>query len=152
VPLAAQQHPIYQDVRRVSGALSTYCFLLVFAAMGMSMDVPAALRGGPACLLFSLASLLVHAAITLVVCCFLAWWQRSAQFPSDYIVRWEDALIASNAAIGGPATAAAFCGQLPESNPRKAGLTLAATVYGVVGYAIGTTIGLTLFRILKNLS
>jgi uncharacterized membrane protein len=67
------------------------------------------------------------------------------------VVRWEDVLIASNAAIGGPATAAAFCGQLAESNPRKPGLTLAATVYGVVGYATGTTIGASLFRILKHL-
>ncbi|KAL7581364.1 hypothetical protein ACA910_021957 [Epithemia clementina (nom. ined.)] len=72
----------------------------------------------------------------------------------------EDVLVASNAAIGGPATAAAFCGRIiPRSDESSTtssssssswlkGLTYAATVWGVVGYAIGTTIGVITYRLL----
>jgi uncharacterized membrane protein len=61
-------------------------------------------------------------------------------------IRLEDVLIASNAAIGGPATAAAFCSRI--RGPRQEGLTYAAVVWGVFGYAIGTTMGILFYRFL----
>ena len=76
----------------------------------------------------------------------------------------EEIWIASNAAIGGPVTAAAFCTRLKKTTTRKGtptnnddndnesllmvGRTTAATVWGIVGYAIGTTIGVGLYRFL----
>ena len=61
-----------------------------------------------------------------------------------------DVLGASNAAIGGPATAAAFGARIPCKNPReKQAWTIAGTVWGVVGYAVGTTIGVTLYRLVQ---
>ena len=65
-------------------------------------------------------------------------------------LRLANVLTASNAAIGGPATAAAFGGQVTGiGTGEKRGLTVAATVWGVVGYAIGTTIGVALYRLLQ---
>ena len=56
--------------------------------------------------------------------------------------------MASNAAIGGPATAATFAGQLAGS--RKEELAIAGTFWGVVGYGFGTTIGFLLYRVLST--
>jgi uncharacterized membrane protein len=50
-------------------------------------------------------------------------------------------LIASNTAIGGPATVAAFC------NHMKTGMDQAATFRGVFGYAIGSMLGIGIFRL-----
>ena len=59
----------------------------------------------------------------------------------------EDVWIASNAAIGGPVTAAAFCSRMKKRDPYKLqGRTIAATVWGVVGYAIGTFLGVLAYR------
>lgn len=61
-------------------------------------------------------------------------------------IKLEHVLVASNAAIGGPATAAAFaCGQTSAN----VDLANAATVWGVVGYAIGTGIGICLYELLR---
>jgi uncharacterized membrane protein len=65
---------------------------------------------------------------------------------------WKTAWIASNAAIGGPATAAAFRNRMKynsdgDNNQLLQGRTMvAATVWGVVGYAIGTTLGVAIYR------
>jgi len=56
-------------------------------------------------------------------------------------------LIASNAAIGGPATAAVFAGNSCRLGPEY---VIAATFWGVFGYAIGTPIGVRIFRFLIN--
>lgn len=150
--LPLTKYAIWTNMQRVSQPLATYSFLWLFATIGMSVDITETLRDGPACLVFSIAALLVHMGVTLVGCWLLGWQQRYRRDGTSdaggaiSAIRLEEALIASNAAIGGPATAAAFCGQLPDSNRRKAGLTVGATAYGVVGYGIGTTIGVTMFR------
>jgi uncharacterized membrane protein len=150
--LSLTERAIWTNMRRVSRPLSTYSFLWLFATIGMSIDITETLQEGPACLVFSIAALLVHMGVTLLGCWLLGWKQgHRRDLSSDKgawtsAIRLEEALIASNAAIGGPATAAAFCGQLSDSNRRKAGLTVAATAYGVIGYGIGTTIGVTMFR------
>jgi uncharacterized membrane protein len=56
------------------------------------------------------------------------------------------ALIASNAAIGGPATASAFA-----AGAGFAELTIAAALWGVVGYAIGTNVGYATGRFFSGL-
>jgi uncharacterized membrane protein len=143
---------IWTNMQRVSRPLATYSFLWLFATIGMSVDIAETLREGPACLVFSIAALFGHMGVTLLGCWLLGWQQRhrrhltSDKGGTKSAIRLEEALIASNAAIGGPATAAAFCGQLPDSNRRKAGLTVAATAYGVAGYGIGTTIGVSMYR------
>ena len=148
-----------------AGIMGHFCFLFLFAALGVSVDLPAALVGsGPACFVFTSAALSIHALLTLLLS--VAVTRVLAKLPTSS--RWmdlTDVLVASNAAIGGPTTAAAFSATLPpeqccgfqdhdrmseqEKQQEKQGLTVAATAMGVTGNAIGTTIGVALYRILK---
>lgn len=48
---------------------------------------------------------------------------------------------------GGPATAAAFAGSIGGHRS----LVVAATLWGIVGYAVGTTVGVTLSQFLLKL-
>ena len=51
----------------------------------------------------------------------------------------------SNANVGGPATAAGFAGLLGRQC-----LVVPATIYGTLGYAIATTLGIGLYRALLS--
>lgn len=147
--------PLLQSVanRRLSGRawwirttqmakrLSDPCFLLFFASIGLGMDVRKTLEMGPACFVVSLLALSIHLLVTVL---------GSAKIlPAK---RWKiglpDVWIASNAAIGGPATAAAFCNRLPGPAHLLRGRVLAATLWGVVGYGIGTFLGMKLYSFL----
>jgi len=131
------------DTVRIAEPLSQLCFYSLFASIGMTADITTAVRDGPACLLFSLLALAVHMLVTLVG----SWIVRTYSRRDRQSIQLEDVLVASNAAIGGPATAAAFCGQI-RGESRTNGLAVAATVWGVVGYAVGTTVGVLLYRCL----
>lgn len=138
---------LWTDMQRFAEPLSGFAFLFLFAAIGVSADVKAALISGPACLFFSLTALAVHGVVTL--CGSLLFQQLARTMGFRVRLSLADVLVASNAAIGGPATAAAFCGQVKQRSAMKRGLTVAATVWGVVGYAIGTTVGVALYRFLQ---
>lgn len=133
---------LLKDMQRNASDLSNFMLLLLFAAIGMSADLSSALINGPACFIFTLIALIIHFAVSISGSYTARQWHW---FRS---IRFGDVLIASNAAIGGPATAAAFCGQI--SGPGKKALAVAATFWGIFGYAIGTTIGVTVFRMLER--
>jgi len=133
---------LLHDMQRNASNLSNFMLLLLFATIGMSADLSSALLNGPACFIFTLIALIIHFAISISGSYFARQWHW---FRS---IRFGDVLVASNAAIGGPATAAAFCGQI--SGPGKKALAVAATFWGIFGYAIGTTIGVTVFRMLER--
>ncbi len=131
---------------------SDFFFLSFFASIGVAANLSSALSMGPTCLLFSTIALMVHVLGTVFGC--LLWKKvmamvfrsrrKGASTPS---LDLEDVWIASNAAIGGPATAAAFCGCMKKRDPGKLqGRTISATVWGVVGYAIGTIVGVSMYR------
>lgn len=120
-----------QRLRQAAEPLSGVMFLSLFASIGMSIDLRSTLQSGPSCLIISLIALVCH----LLVAVFGSWL-----FIKD--CRLEDVLVASNAAIGGPATAAAFCGQC------GAQYAFAGTLWGIVGYAVGTTLGTMMYRLL----
>lgn len=130
--------------------MSGFAFLFLFAAIGVSADIAEVLRSGPACLFFSLTALTVHGVVTLGGS-FLFQRLSSTKKARRHggTIRLVDVLVASNAAIGGPATAAAFYGQVKQGTDMKRSLTVAATVWGVVGYAVGTTVGVALYRFLQ---
>lgn len=128
---------------------SDFFFLSFFASIGVAANMSSALSMGPACLLFSIIALTVHVLGTVFGC--LLWKKVMAIFYSGGgsapSLDLEDVWIASNAAIGGPATAAAFCGRMKNRDPNKLqGRTISATVWGVVGYAIGTIVGVNMYR------
>jgi len=108
---------------------SNFAFLLVFGSMGLSLDVSSTLAQGPATLFLAAGALVIHLVTVLGL------GRLVFQLPL------LDLLVASQAAIGGPATAATLCAQCGATS-----LVTAATVWGVVGYAMGTTLGVTAFR------
>jgi uncharacterized membrane protein len=116
--------------------LSQFCFLLLFAAVGVTADLKAALQSGPACLIFAAVALVMHGVVLML----------GGRYVLSGRSKLMDCLIASNAAIGGPATAATFCGTLPNNTQA---LTIAATIWGVFGYAIGTTVGVGMYQFLS---
>eukprot|EP00977_Amphora_coffeiformis_P018987 scaffold6829_cov171-Amphora_coffeaeformis.AAC.17 len=121
---------------KVTPFWSEISFLTLFASIGLTANVGSALRAGPGCLVLSLVALIVH-VLVLLGCTTI--WNRTV---NNNTIDLDTILIASNAAIGGPATAAAWAGR---TAPRWA---LAATVWGVVGYATGTTVGVWFYQIM----
>lgn len=132
---------------------SDFFFLSFFASIGVAANLSSALSMGPACILFSIISLTVHVVGTVSGC--LLWKKVMSMFFSGRkrhksnsapSLELEDIWIASNAAIGGPATAAAFCSRMKRDPNKLQGRTISATVWGVVGYAIGTIVGVNMYR------
>jgi uncharacterized membrane protein len=138
-----QQNSLTKQMLSVSSALSEFCLQLLYASIGVSCQLGRVLLQGPACFLFSLFALSIHIGVVFAGSLLAMRWFRLP-------LQLEDLLIASNAAIGGPATAAAFAGTL--KSPRQRGLILAGTFWGVTGYAVGTTVGVALYKILRQMT
>ena len=137
-----------QQIQFIGPTLCNLSFFLLFGAVGTTADVTSAILGGPMILIYALLALMVHSLILL-----------SGTFVSSRMVKysssWEEVLTASNAAIGGPSTAAAFATSLvttDRSSYYQKALVLSATMYGVLGYAVGTSVGVLLTRLLLLLS
>ena len=146
---------LWDRMQQVAKPLSQISFFLLFASIGVSADLAGAIRAGPACLFLSLTAMLLHLILTIGGS-LLVRRASSSLLPRRLrtltsSIRLDDVLTASNACIGGPATAAAFCNRLQDkdgSSHRQKGLTYAAVVWGVTGYAIGTSIGILFYRLL----
>ncbi|CAJ1931441.1 unnamed protein product [Cylindrotheca closterium] len=126
----------FPTLSETANQLGGFLFLCFFASIGFGCDLRGVVGLGPACLCFATLAILIHLVVALV---------GSSTCARRLKIELEDVWIASNAAIGGPATAAAFCSRLNGSSNLR-GKTLAATFYGCAGYAIGTTLGSLMFR------
>jgi len=113
----------------VGGAL----MLVFFAALGASADPAVAVRAGGPALAFIAVQLATHLAFVSVV------GKGAMKLPA-----WA-VLTASNACVGGPATAAAMA-----SARGWAAAVQPAIVVGTVGYAVGTPIGCLVGNALKS--
>jgi uncharacterized membrane protein len=82
------QNQVVTEMKEIAAPLAEWCFLCLFASIGMSANLRQALRSGPSCLLFSLTALMVH-----VVICFSGSLRMGS--------RLEDVLVASNDAVDG---------------------------------------------------
>ena len=111
-------------------ALGSALMLVFFAVIGVSSDLVGALSLGMSVVPFLLVQLAVHVATLFVL------GQASG-------LSTQAMLIASNANIGGPATAAAMA-----ATRGWGGMVQPALLTGSLGYAIGTSIGLATARIL----
>ena len=137
---------MWKDMQTMGSPISDLFFHFLFASIGTNANLKDALVTGPACLGFSSVAYGLHVLLTLVGNYLVKQkWNAVRHHPLVQDMELEDVLIASNAAIGGPATAAAFCGRM--QGPRLKGWTMAATVWGVFGYAIGTMLGVGMFRL-----
>jgi uncharacterized membrane protein len=110
----------WRPFSKVAKPIADFLFLSFFASIGIGSNLKSALHMGPACLIFSGLALSIHVLIST----FGSMLWKNAEL--------EDVWIASNAAIGGPATAAAFCCNRLTNPPEKLrGRTMAATFFGV---------------------
>jgi len=143
----------FEDVAVVSPKLSNVCFYLLFASVGTTADISSAIGSGPKALSFASLALVIHCA-TVLVGTFIGGRLIGRKLPQSTL---QEVLTASNAAIGGPSTAAAFAADLVPISPSsrfvsqlRRSLILGATVWGVFGYAIGTATGVTLAKALMR--
>lgn len=140
---------LQREMNVVCPRLSGLCFNLLFAAIGTAANVKVALQHGPASFLFASSALMLHFVTIL-----MGSWAVTKILPKVKL-SIEELAVASNAAIGGPATAAAFAGTLAKSSGarssrKRRGLVLAGTAWGVVGYAVGTSLGVWISKTLLN--
>jgi uncharacterized membrane protein len=145
-----------EKVPLVSPALSSMCFYLLFASIGTTADVTSAVASGPTALVFASLALAIH-FVTVLVATFLGGRLSRRTKIHHLPTTLQEMLTASNAAIGGPSTAAAFAADLvpitpnSRSNSRlRRSLVLGATFWGVFGYAIGTATGVSLAKALMR--
>ena len=136
------------DIRKMAPPMSDYCFYLLFAAIGTSANLRRAMTYGLPCIAFASLSLMIHVLTifsgSVTITKLLP--RINIRFKRILPLSTEEVCIASNAAIGGASTAAALAGKSKTRN--RSGLVIAATFWGIVGYAFSTSIGAVLSRIL----
>ncbi|CAM9877532.1 unnamed protein product [Chrysoparadoxa australica] len=120
------------------GSLLLACY---FGAVGASCRLKQASAAGPAVLLFSTITVMVHMTCIVAGSAALNRFLGSEAPPA---VELDDAIIGSNALIGGPATAGGFANLIGRPD-----LVLPGSVWGTVGYTTATTLGIWLHRLLR---
>jgi Na+/glutamate symporter len=153
--------PCLGNIGNVSSILSTVAFHFFFASVGASANLSEAVFKGPAAFIFGLIVISIHVLVTLFVPFSVnkAFRLKRLKWPWIHIfgylpLSFEEIMIGSNAAIGGPTTAASLGARMNLSNldctnevnrnaVRKA-LIFSGLICGIIGYATATNIGVSL--------
>lgn len=116
-----------------SQELGTYCIFLFFVVIGVPASIPLILQNAPLLFVFTLTVAMVNLAVTLA---------------AGKLFRYsiEEVVLACNANIGGPTTAAA----LAIGRGWRA-LVAPVLVIGTAGYIIGNYIGSMIYSLLSSL-
>lgn len=145
-------------ISKVTLKMSNACYFILMSVIGISINLRyLTLESGwssASSVIFSTVPLLVHfVVIGTGSFAMMKLFPRLKIFPLSV----EEIVVASNTAICGPATAAALVSKMASSSDKKfskatewKGLALAGTFWGIVGYGIGTTIGVSLSRALLS--
>jgi uncharacterized membrane protein len=115
-------------------AAASSLLLLFFAALGACTSVRDAVSMGGAAGAYNVIVLGVHLAVTLAL-------GASLRLPRRLL------LLASNAAVGGPATAAAMASARGWRD-----LTHQAVLLGTLGYIVGTALGVAIGAVLQSIA
>ena len=115
-----------------------YALATFYACIGLGCRVQEVGAVGLPVVLLMATTLVVHLAVVLG--CSWAW--NSAGLRRITV---DTAVIASNACVGGAATAASMAAGMPGADPA---LPLLGSIAGLLGYALGTPLGLALARYL----
>ena len=120
----------FTKARGAARSLAGWCLAAFYACLGACSLVSAIAKAGAPAVALAVAALMGH-ALLLAACTLKGKWGI------------DEALVASNACVGGPATAAAFA-----SATRREDLVVPAVVWGTVGYACGTGLGMALYNVM----
>ena len=144
---------LLSEMNHISSTLSDVCFYMLFASIGSTANLGSAIfQSGwhsASSFIFAAIALGVHIAVIVFGSLGVERLFPSFQF---FPLGIDEIAVASNAAIGGPVTAAAVAAGLAteedSSQSRRKGLILAASVWGIVGYAVATAAGVALCKVL----
>lgn len=128
---------------RPAAPLSNFLFALFFAGIGAGASLRHLLLSGPVVFFLMALTLLVHLCTSVVglkVYNRLLLQSEAREFKSHRI-GVDEMVVASNANIGGPATAAAMAASIQRPD-----LVLPATITGTAGYALATFLGVAVYR------
>ena len=130
VALIAAQLPRAKS-RKACYEVGLFLIQPFFAVMGLSSSLGALLGDGLPVLFYAGVVVLVQAIVVLQACRWFRW-------------PVAECLVASQAAVGGPSTALALAGSLGRPN-----LVLPSVAIGLLGYLLGTYLGLAVSASLK---
>jgi uncharacterized membrane protein len=118
----------------INGAdeLGAYLLMLFLFKIGLPADLVAVLKQAPIMFVFCAIIAVVNVAVPLVV----GRWLR---------LNLEELVLAMNATLGGPSTAAAMAVSAGWSR-----LVLPGLLIGLLGYIVGTPLGLLVMEFLKR--
>ena len=125
------------SLSRSAPMVATVLLNSFFCSVGASGRWAEVVGVAPAIFVFAALALLVHVA-------FMAAGAAMANRFCGAGLGVDDIIVASNANIGGPSTAATFAGLLGKND-----LVVPAAVWGTVGYAIATTLGVGVWATLR---
>lgn len=125
----ARAPPLRPILRVHTPRLASAALLLFFSALGSLTSLRAALAAGPAALVFAVVVLAFHVAAVLL--CLRFWGAEKGDERA--------ALVASNALVGGSATAAAYASAMGWAD-----LVAGAVAVGAAGYAIANPVAVAL--------
>lgn len=121
------------SISQSGGILGVIFMQLFFSVTGAMGHIPTVFRIAPALFVHSFVQISIHFLFTILV-------GRRLQIP------FKELLLASNANVGGPTTAAAMA-----SNKKWNALILPSLLTGVFGYAIATAVGVIMSKLLLRL-
>ena len=130
VALIAAQLPLAKS-RKACYGVGLLLIQPFFAVIGLSSSLGALLGDGLPVLFYAGVVVLVQAIVVLQACRWFRW-------------PVAECLVASQAAVGGPSTALALAGSLGRPN-----LVLPSVAIGLLGYLLGTFLGLAVSASLK---
>ena len=122
---------------RVLKGASEYALSLFYAIIGLGCQLQDLPKVGGKVLLLMFSTLAVHLSVLVISC---RGWNRLIGNKLKLKVDVDTQIMASNACVGGPATAAAMAAMTNSA------LILPSTVAGILGYIIGSTIGCGVYK------